>query len=765
MLRKLLNRFYENFIIWSISGLVISTITALFLLRESDLLDVRFKIRRPINAENNIVVITLDESFAKNLDYPDVVPRDYLAELIDTLSSYGARVIALDYEFRVSDRSDENYAKLKNSIKKAGNIVLPRLLNSKKNFEELLPVPPYELRIHSLTGYAELLGKHPLYMKLYTQLSDSLYEPSFALAAVAGYRSQKKFFVKDARPSNSNEDPFFTETTYSKADWDTVLQKLNYPTKGVNRFPINYFGPVYTSFTSHSSEDFLQLAKRGVFPKEIIANRLILIGSIYTRAPGKDEFSTPFGKLQGVEIHANIISNLLNQQYLINLGDEWAVFFAVLAFAVSAISLWKLHLTLATISTSVYLLGYTFAGFVLFKTNDWVLPLAWPVKAGIVGFFLTYLLLRHGPLKPKIREYLDFELLFQDIKMDNYYQLRVISAPTQAGDAKAEIKFQPKSELEKELKRLQRGHIDIDFLKDFGHRLYEKLFVPAIANCYYRSLTQARIEKKGLRLRLRIDVPDLRTLPWEYLYDQNNNFFLSANPEILLTRYVESQQPRRDMGVEELNVLIVISDPTSESLKKLNLAELDAEYEKELIVTALDQLRDKTDIPIRYTILEHAIPRKIQDRLDEGIHIFHLIGHSTFQHGVGEVVLENNKHHAILTNEKDFSDLFLGQTEMRLVILNSCKSAATSALPEISGLAYQIIDRGVPAVVAMQYPIADETAILFSREFYGTLANGHPLDFAMAHTRLAISQKLKHSWPADFGVPVLFMRARAGRII
>jgi CHAT domain-containing protein len=381
----------------------------------------------------------------------------------------------------------------------------------------------------------------------------------------------------------------------------------------------------------------------------------------------------------------------------------------------------------------------------------------------VVGFLLIYSLQRYGPLK-RIREFLDFEILMEATGETNRYRLRVINAPGQAGDAKAKVILN-KDKLKKELKRLQRGFVDHGFLKNFGQLLYQNLFVDNLAASYQRALTQARLEKKGLRLRLLIDAPELQTLPWEYLYDQRHDFFFSANPEILLTRDVVSEQPRRDMNVKELNVLIALSDPTPESLFMLALHELEVTDEKDLIVTALKNLRDNTDIPIRYTILEHATTDQIRQHLHEDFNVFHFIGHSTFRDGMGKIVLENDDRVAIFVDEAEFGNLFLGCSEMRLVILNSCQSATTAALPTISGLAYQVIQRGVPAVMAMQYPIADETATLFAKEFYRTLAAGHPVDFAMAHARLAIAQKMKVARPHDFGIPVLFMRAREGRIV
>ena len=64
-------------------------------------------------------------------------------------------------------------------------------------------------------------------------------------------------------------------------------------------------------------------------------------------------------------------------------------------------------------------------------------------------------------------------------------------------------------------------------------------------------------------------------------------------------------------------------------------------------------------------------------------------------------------------------------------------------------------------VSAMQFEISDEAAIAFSERFYTGLAQGLPVDAALAPARLAI---LAASREAEFGTPVLFLRAADARL-
>ena len=96
---------------------------------------------------------------------------------------------------------------------------------------------------------------------------------------------------------------------------------------------------------------------------------------------------------------------------------------------------------------------------------------------------------------------------------------------------------------------------------------------------------------------------------------------------------------------------------------------------------------------------------------------------------------------------------------LRLVFLNACKTAATSARAasiRSPGVATSLIQAGVPAVVAMQFPISDKAAVTFSETFYQSIAKGDPVDVAMAEGR----KKLWHL--EEWATPVLFLRSKDG---
>ena len=101
------------------------------------------------------------------------------------------------------------------------------------------------------------------------------------------------------------------------------------------------------------------------------------------------------------------------------------------------------------------------------------------------------------------------------------------------------------------------------------------------------------------------------------------------------------------------------------------------------------------------------------------------------------------------------------EKSLRLVVLNSCEGARASHVDPFSGVASALLRCGIPAVIGMQAEITDEAAVTFSDRLYTALAQGFPIDAALAQSRRAIVAAGKD---VEFGTPVLFMRVADGKI-
>jgi len=144
---------------------------------------------------------------------------------------------------------------------------------------------------------------------------------------------------------------------------------------------------------------------------------------------------------------------------------------------------------------------------------------------------------------------------------------------------------------------------------------------------------------------------------------------------------------------------------------------LDAEGEERLIRGALANHLATGRVEI--DVLKKATIRNINHKLREKpYNIFHFIGHGIFEGDKGYVALVDQDNMARLVDDETFSSFFLGNRSLGLVILNACQCAATSSHQAFAGMAPHLVRRGIPAVIAMQYAIADGTAKLFTDEFY-----------------------------------------------
>jgi len=356
--------------------------------------------------------------------------------------------------------------------------------------------------------------------------------------------------------------------------------------------------------------------------------------------------------------------------------------------------------------------------------------------------------------------YDDFELLVME-KGAEGYPMRVISAT--AGEAQGILSFNSASDdFQHALARIEAEETDEELFIDLGRTLFHKLFDDGIEDVYRASLGHARAQGKGLRIRLRLEPPEVGAIPWEYLYDELNDFFLGVSPETPITRYIPMPEPPRPITIyPTLRVLAVISNPVNQA--EHGLPELDVENAKRVLNQALEEWEREGLVQLE--ILDHAIASEIREKLRRyQPHIFHFIGHGTFEDDKAYLVIEDDDYRLRLISDRTFREFFLGSDFTKLVVLNACQSATASSTQPMVGLAPNLVRRGLPAVVAMQYSIYDDTAIKFSREFYRTLAVGFPVDAAISEARRGIYIDCGVE-RRDWGIPVLFMRSPDGVIL
>jgi formylglycine-generating enzyme required for sulfatase activity len=357
--------------------------------------------------------------------------------------------------------------------------------------------------------------------------------------------------------------------------------------------------------------------------------------------------------------------------------------------------------------------------------------------------------------------YLDFDLSIEG--EGGKYLARVLDSP--AGQA-AHSFDQPFSDVQLEnfflkIGRPRQGVRRIDSpqmeaAKQIGTRLFHSVFREELYTCFWRSLDEARRKKKGLRIRLRVYAHELITYPWEYLYDPHRDNFLSLSVYTPIVHYLDLPYHTGDLEVKlPLRVLVMISSPS-------DYPELKVEHEWERLKAALDELERRNLLVLQR--LEHASLGALQKHLrQDDVHIFHFIGHGRFDERAddGLLLFEDEHHRGHELSGNYLGTILHNHRPLRLVILNACEGARTSAEDPYSGAAQCLVRQGIPAVIAMQFEITDKAAISFSSEFYSALADGYPVDAALVEARTSI---FAQGNDIEWGTPVYFTRAPDGRV-
>jgi WD40 repeat protein len=292
--------------------------------------------------------------------------------------------------------------------------------------------------------------------------------------------------------------------------------------------------------------------------------------------------------------------------------------------------------------------------------------------------------------------------------------------------------------------------------KDFGDKLYSALFRDELRESLLSSLTLTRERGRGMRVRLNLtDTPELATLPWEFLYDRVHNRFLAQSRRTPLVRYLGLPDPPRPLAVEgPLRLLVMISSP-------VGYAQLDVEREWAALTGALARQQAAGQVVVeRIDATMSTLQRRLRS---ESFHIFHFVGHGYYRSDWGDAALvmkrDDGQPHQV-TGEL-LGNLLNDHDPMRLAVLNACEGARGGDTDPFAGVAQNLIQQGLPAVVAMQFEITDAAAIIFARELYGAIADGYPLEAALAESRVAISAEDN---PTEWGTPVLYSRALDGRL-
>lgn len=284
---------------------------------------------------------------------------------------------------------------------------------------------------------------------------------------------------------------------------------------------------------------------------------------------------------------------------------------------------------------------------------------------------------------------------------------------------------------------------------EFGADLFDTLFQGDVRRLY----DEARSRQQGRKLELVLTsmISWIAEKPWEFAYDRTRRSFL-ATEEVVFVRNALAAVPAERVPPQRgpLSILVASAQP-------VGFGHLSVDQESAVIGRGFDQLV-RAGLAVVQT-MPRATPGSLLSKLStERFDVVHFIGHGAFDEatGVGSLVFEDSDGGSLLVPERSLREIFCGRG-IKLVFLNSCQSGSGGRADFNKGVAQALVSRGLPAVVANQYPVLDSSATSFAQHFYWALAQGMAIGQAARESRIAVNSSMQGD-PIDWAVPVVYAR-------
>ncbi|NVN90480.1 MAG: CHASE2 domain-containing protein [Desulfuromonadales bacterium] len=340
-------------------AVVFADYLGLFLEMDTHMYDLCFRLRGTRNVSERIVIVAID---AKTLErygrWP--IKRRYYAEMLEKLD----QAVVVGFDLLLREPSDDDRL-LDAAIKRHGRVVLPEYIDTGLRLvKPLQGLSPYRFgHIHIEPGIDNTAREvyHSLYFNtvLLPSLTSSLYE------------------MVTGQPFSRLREP---GQPWADAAPDRIYQS--------DRRKINFHGPT-GQFTQVSLADVVG----NRYPHQYFRNRIVLVG---LTVPGiVDEISTPFSqarnRMAGVEVHANILNNLLDNSSLRDVADWLRIVCLISVSFVLAIAFLKLNERNAALVWFSNLFAISALVWFLFAGNNlWLPPTAFQVSICLI-FLAAYL--------------------------------------------------------------------------------------------------------------------------------------------------------------------------------------------------------------------------------------------------------------------------------------------------------------------------------------------------------------------------------------
>ncbi len=348
--------------------------------------DVRFRTRGSIEPDKRVVIVAIDEKSINELGrWP--WDRRVIAKLIENLNSYGAKTIAFDIIFSESSNPESDKA-LTDAIQKNGNVIAGYFFRSEGETppkEALMLLEQSRVKIIKTIGN---VSEVPVYSYPTVELNIPLIARSASSAGFFNIIPDTDGILRAANILMLYDGYVYPSLPLAALrhymEREMVLEVANYgvdnlligsyriPCDESGRLTLNYYGRQGIFRTIPAVDIIKKRLKPGS-----LEDSLVFVGA--TEVGLSDLRATPVDPvLPGIEVHATVVSNALQNKLLIKDGR-------VIALDILFIIIFALMLT-----TSLSLVRRTLAALILFL-------------AALGLYYITnHLVFKHYPLNTSV---------------------------------------------------------------------------------------------------------------------------------------------------------------------------------------------------------------------------------------------------------------------------------------------------------------------------------------------------------------------------
>ena len=298
-----------------------------------------------------------------------------------------------------------------------------------------------------------------------------------------------------------------------------------------------------------------------------------------------------------------------------------------------------------------------------------------------------------------------------------------------------------------------------DTFRVLGSLLWQLVLKEEVGNALhrYRGLT----EEAGQTLRVLFcfdaSAESLARLPWEFLYRPDapgsRGYFLGTETNLVLSRYMALQKGRATMRAtkDKLRIVLWLILPDTD----------DYQDDRKACLGTLDTLR--TQLKGIATIPDHIDgwhPEQVTAQLGAKADIVHVVGIYRCVDDEFKIMLPNGRYEP----SRILVDSLVRTPTHRpeLVVLHLCDWPESDTTENFERLAPLLVERGIPAVLAMRYPMQPGDADAFLTAFYEELVDSNDVGKAVQAAR---ARSYVQGEQRRFGAPVLYLQSVGGSLL